>query len=169
MKDTKQCVESRQLPKEGYSCKDRLEVNDNRRAHNVNRRAHNVVSMLTEKRNDVGSGTKRLLEEILERKNLNEAYKRVKANKGKPGIDGMTVTELLPYLKEQGDRIRQSILEGTYTPQPVRCVEIPKPDGGKRILGIPRVLDRLILQAIAQVLTPIYEEEFSDSSYGFRP
>jgi len=162
MKDTKQCVESRQLRKEGYSCEERLEVEDNRRAHSI-------VSTSSEKRNDVGCSTKRLLEKILERGNLNEAYKRVKGNKGKPGIDGMTVTELLPYLKENGDRIRQSILEGRYSPQPVRRVEIPKPDGGMRILGIPTVLDRMIEQAIAQVLSPIYEEEFSESSYGFRP
>ncbi|HHW47987.1 MAG TPA: group II intron reverse transcriptase/maturase [Clostridiaceae bacterium] len=110
-----------------------------------------------------------LLEKILDRDNLNKAYKRVRVNKGKPGVDGMTVDELLPFLKENGERIRQAIMDGTYSPKPVRRVEIPKPDGGVRLLGIPTVLDRVIQQAIAQVLSPIYEEEFSDNSYGFRP
>jgi RNA-directed DNA polymerase len=110
-----------------------------------------------------------LLEKILDRDNMNKAFKRVKSNKGSHGIDGMTVDELLPFLKENGDRIKQAIKEGTYSPKPVRRVEIPKPDGGTRLLGIPTVLDRVIQQAIAQVLSPIYEREFSDSSYGFRP
>jgi group II intron reverse transcriptase/maturase len=81
----------------------------------------------------------------------------------------MTVDELLPFLRENGDRIKQAVMEGTYSPKPVRRVEIPKPDGGTRLLGIPTVLDRVIQQAIAQVLSPIYEREFSDNSYGFRP
>ncbi|WP_242987415.1 group II intron reverse transcriptase/maturase [Anaerobacterium chartisolvens] len=100
---------------------------------------------------------------------MNRAYKRVKANKGKPGIDGMTVDELRPFLEKNGDRIKKAIMEGTYIPKPVRRVEIPKPDGGIRLLGIPTVLDRVIQQAIAQALTPIYEREFSEFSYGFRP
>lgn len=112
---------------------------------------------------------KRLLEKIVSRDNLNEAFKRVKANKGSHGIDGMTVDALLQYLKENGEKIKLSILDGTHRPNPVRRVEIPKENGKKRNLGIPTVVDRVIQQAIAQVLTPIYEEQFSDNSYGFRP
>lgn len=110
-----------------------------------------------------------LLEKIIDRNNLNQAFKRVKANKGSHGIDGMKVDELLQYLKENGDSLRQSILEGGYKPNPVRRVEIPKQDGKKRPLGIPTVVDRVIQQAIAQILNPIFEEKFSDNSYGFRP
>jgi RNA-directed DNA polymerase len=110
-----------------------------------------------------------LLEEILDRDNMNKAYKRVRSNRGKPGIDGMAVDELLSFLKKNGEPIRQAIMEGTYSPQPVRRVEIPKPGGGIRLLGIPTVLDRAIQQAIAQILSPIYEREFSNNSYGFRP
>ena len=110
-----------------------------------------------------------LLEKIIDRNNLNQAFKRVKSNKGSYGIDGMKVDELLQYLKENGDSLRQSILEGNYKPNPVRRVEIPKQDGKKRPLGIPTAVDRVIQQAIAQVLSPIFEEKFSDNSYGFRP
>lgn len=110
-----------------------------------------------------------LLEEIVSPENLNRAYKRVKKNKGAGGIDGMGVDELLQYLKDKGEEIRQSILAGTYRPQPVRRVEIPKDNGKKRKLGIPTAVDRVIQQAIAQVLTPIYEPKFVETSYGFRP
>ncbi|MDA8239405.1 MAG: group II intron reverse transcriptase/maturase, partial [Nitrospiraceae bacterium] len=113
--------------------------------------------------------TVELLEKVLCRDNLNLAYKRVKKNGGSHGIDGMGTDELLPHLREHGEGIRERIREGKYKPQPVRRVEIPKPDGGVRLLGIPTVLDRMIQQAIAQVLTPIFEKEFSDDSYGFRP
>ena len=128
-----------------------------------------MYSTPQERGNDGNEYASDLLEEILHRDNLNLAYKRVKANKGSHGIDGMTVHELLQYLKENGAQLRQSILEGTYTPQPVRRVEIPKPDGGKRMLGIPTVVDRVIQQAISQILSPIYEMQFSANSYGFRP
>jgi group II intron reverse transcriptase/maturase len=111
----------------------------------------------------------KLLEKILETGNLNLAYKRVKSNKGSHGVDGMAVGELLSYLKQNGELIRQAVLEGTYCPSPVRRVEIPKPDGGIRLLGIPTVLDRVIQQAIAQVLSPIFEIKFSEFSFGFRP
>lgn len=113
--------------------------------------------------------TVELLEKVLHRDNLNLAYKRVKKNGGSHGIDGMGVDELLPYLREHGESIRERIREGKYRPEPVRRVEIPKPDGGVRLLGIPTVLDRMIQQAIAQVLTLIFEKEFSNHSYGFRP
>lgn len=110
-----------------------------------------------------------LLEKVLDRDNLNRAYKRVKANKGASGIDGMTVDEALPWLKEHGNELLESIRNGKYKPSPVRRVEIPKDNGGVRKLGIPTVVDRIIQQAIAQVLTPIYEPKFSDGSYGYRP
>jgi len=110
-----------------------------------------------------------LLEEILSRKNLNEAYKRVYANKGASGVDGVSVEELHEHLRVHKAEILESIRTRKYEPQPVRRVEIPKDGGKKRQLGIPTVVDRVIQQAIAQVLTPIYEKQFSDSSYGFRP
>ena len=110
-----------------------------------------------------------LLERILDRDNLNRAYKRVKANKGAPGIDGMTVEATLPWLKEHREELLQSIREGKYKPQPVRRKEIPKPDGGVRKLGIPAVVDRIIQQATAQELTPIFEPQFYENSYGYRP
>ncbi|MFA5634756.1 MAG: group II intron reverse transcriptase/maturase [Anaerovoracaceae bacterium] len=114
--------------------------------------------------------TDNLLERILQRDNLNAAYKKVKSNKGAGGIDGMSVDELLPYLKENQKQLIERIKEGKYKPNPVRRVEIPKEEPGRvRELGIPTVVDRVIQQAIAQVLTPIYEAQFSDHSYGFRP
>ena len=115
------------------------------------------------------SAQPKLLEAILYRDNFNRAYKRVKANKGKPGIDGMTVEEALPYLREHQKELTDRILRGKYTPSPVRRVEIPKPDGGVRKLGIPTVIDRTIQQAIAQQLMPIYEPLFIETSYGYRP
>ena len=110
-----------------------------------------------------------LLERILSRENLNRAYKRVKANKGAPGIDGMTVEDALPWLREHREELLDQIRNGRYKPQAVRRKEIPKPDGGVRKLGIPTVVDRIIQQAIAQQLTPIFEPLFSDGSYGYRP
>ena len=110
-----------------------------------------------------------LLEKVLDRNNLNKAYKRVKANKGAGGVDGMTIDEALVWLKENGDELLEKIRKGKYKPSPVRRVEIPKDNGGVRKLGIPTVVDRIIQQAIAQVLIPIYEPKFSDGSYGYRP
>lgn len=110
-----------------------------------------------------------MLEEIVSADNLNRAYKRVKKNKGAGGVDGMKVDELLQYLKDNGEEIRQTILDGKYQPKPVRRVEIPKDNGKTRKLGIPTAVDRVIQQAIAQVLTPIYEPKFAETSYGFRP
>ena len=110
-----------------------------------------------------------LLEKVLEGENLNKAYKRVKGNKGASGVDGMTVNEALPWLKEHREELLESIRRGKYKPSPVRRVEIPKDNGGTRKLGIPTVIDRIIQQAIAQVLTPIYEPKFSEGSYGYRP
>jgi RNA-directed DNA polymerase len=110
-----------------------------------------------------------LLERILSRENLQRAWKRVKANKGAPGIDKMSIEEFLEFAREQWDDTRESLLAGTYQPSPVRRVEIPKSTGGTRPLGIPTVLDRLIQQAMSQVLGPIFDPEFSEFSYGFRP
>ena len=110
-----------------------------------------------------------LLDRILSRGNLNKAYKRVKANKGASGVDGMSIDEALIWLKENGEELLEKIRNGKYKPSPVRRVEIPKDDGGVRKLGIPTVIDRIIQQAIAQVLIPIYEPKFSDGSYGYRP
>jgi RNA-directed DNA polymerase len=109
------------------------------------------------------------MEEVARKENLRRALKRVCANKGSPGIDGMTVNELKDYLRDQWPTIRQQLLDGRYKPQPVKQVMIPKPSGGVRMLGIPTVLDRFIQQALLQVLTPIYEPSFSPNSYGFRP
>ena len=110
-----------------------------------------------------------LLEKILERDNLLAAWKRVKQNGGAAGVDGMVIAEFRDYLAKHWEMIRQKLMEGTYRPSPVRRVEIPKADGTKRPLGIPTVLDRVIQQATAQILTPIYDPTFSESSHGFRP
>ncbi|NPV71838.1 MAG: group II intron reverse transcriptase/maturase [Firmicutes bacterium] len=112
----------------------------------------------------------RMMEAVVERENMIAALKRVKGNKGAAGVDGMTVDQLMPYLRERWPRIREELLTGRYVPSPVRGVEIPKPGGrGKRKLGIPTVVDRLIQQALQQVLTPVFDPGFSESSYGFRP
>ena len=113
--------------------------------------------------------TSSLMEQILSKDNLNAAYLQVVRNKGAAGVDGMTVEELGAYLSENGESIREQLRTRKYKPQPVRRVEIPKPDGGVRKLGVPTVVDRFVQQAVAQVLTPIFEEQFHDHSYGFRP
>ncbi len=111
-----------------------------------------------------------MMEEVVESKNLMKAYRRVVGNKGAAGVDEMTVEELKPYLKTEWPKIKEQLLEDRYKPQPVRRVEIPKPGGkGLRMLGIPTVVDRLIQQAVLQVLDPIFDPGFSESSYGFRP
>ncbi|MDR1115332.1 MAG: group II intron reverse transcriptase/maturase, partial [Tannerella sp.] len=110
-----------------------------------------------------------LMEIVLSPKNIWTAYKQVKQNKGAGGTDGMQVEEFSEWFKKNGSRLIDELRAGQYHPQPVRLVEIPKPNGGNRKLGIPAVIDRVIQQAISQVLVPIYELEFSDSSYGFRP
>ena len=110
-----------------------------------------------------------LMERIVSRGNMMAAYSRVVSNKGAPGVDEMPVTALRGYLQEEWPRIKEELLTGTYHPQPVRKAEIPKPGGGTRMLGIPTVLDRLIQQAIHQVLSPLFDPVFSESSHGFRP
>ena len=118
---------------------------------------------------DAFDPNERLLERILSKENLEAAWKRVKANHGAPGVDGISIEQFPDHTRELWGGIRKSLLAGTYQPSPVRRVEIPKPTGGSRPLGIPTVLDRLIQQAIAQVLSPIFDPGFSDSSFGFRP
>jgi RNA-directed DNA polymerase len=113
--------------------------------------------------------TEQWMEAVCERENCKQALRRVKANKGSPGIDGMSVEQLSGHLKEHWPTIRQQLLSGTYKPQPVRRVEIPKPDGGVRKLGIPTVLDRFIQQTVMQVLQRSWDGTFSNHSYGFRP
>ena len=129
-------------------------------------RAHRSFNRIWKERD---SAQPDLLEKILDRDNLNRAFKRVKANKGAPGVDGMTIDETLTWLKEHNHELVDRIRRGKYTPKPVRRVEIPKPDGGIRKLGIPTVTDRTIQQAMAQQMMPIYEPLFADGSYGYRP
>lgn len=133
---------------------------------NVGERSYSKAE--TERRDELNEDDK-LLEQILSKANMNLAYEQVKKNAGSAGIDKMKTEELLKYLKIHGESLLNDLLTGRYKPQAVKRVEIPKPDGGKRGLGIPTVVDRLIQQAIAQVLTPIFDEGFSPSSYGFRP
>lgn len=112
--------------------------------------------------------TVNLMEQVCDPKNLLGAYRRVRSNKGKPGVDGMTVHQLLDWLRENSAALTASLLDGTYQPHPVRGVQISKSGGGKRQLGIPVVVDRMVQQAILQVLEPIFDPTFSNSSYGFR-
>ena len=114
------------------------------------------------------AGNQRVMEEVCERENRREALKRVRAKQGSPGIDGMTVDELPEYLGQHWPAIRERLLSGTYEPKPVKRVEIPKPDGGVRKLGIPTVLDRFVQQAVQQVLQKQWDPTFSEHSYGFR-
>jgi RNA-directed DNA polymerase len=162
LKDSKEIQRKQKTQSGGWPQEARVELGDNA----------GVLSISTaseRERNVKNECAGRLLENILDRENLNLAFKRVKSNKGSHGVDGMKVDELLPFLKQNGETIKQKLLEGSYRPTPVRRVEIPKPDGGVRLLGIPTVLDRWLQQAVAQVLSPIFEEEFSPNSYGFRP
>ena len=110
-----------------------------------------------------------LMERVLESENMRRAWKRVKANQGAPGVDGMRIEDFAEFARSSLPAIRQALRDGTYRPKPVRRVSIPKPNGGERLLGIPTVMDRVIQQAIAQVLGPIFDPGFSDSSFGFRP
>jgi RNA-directed DNA polymerase len=108
------------------------------------------------------------MEQVLDATNMQSAWQRVRRNGGAPGMDGMTIAQFPAFARQHWERIRAQLRDGTYRPAPVRRVFIPKPDGSQRPLGVPTVLDRVIQQAIAQVLTPLYDGEFSDQSYGFR-
>jgi len=162
MKDNQKYDNGRQLRIEDYLQENKLETEGN-----VEEPSIFVVSSKEEI--DTKTVTNELLEKILSRDNMNLAFKRVKANKGASGIDNMQVDELLQYLKENGEQIKEDIRKGKYNPKAVRRVEIPKTDGNKRKLGIPTVVDRVIQQAVAQQLSKIYELIFSENSYGFRP
>lgn len=124
---------------------------------------------MAKSRTESSASTAEMMEEVCERENMKEALRRVERNKGGPGVDGLTVGELRGYLKESWSEIREALLSGTYRPQPVRRVEIPKPGGGVRMLGVPTVMDRMIQQAILQVLQPLWDPTFSEFSFGFRP
>jgi len=127
-------------------------------------------TLMAKHRTESLAGTERLMEEVCELENCKQALQRVKANKGSPGVDGMTVDELPVYLKQHELEIGEQLRNGTYQPQPVRRVEIPKPDGqGVRKLGIPCVLDRFVQQAVLQVLQKGWDPTFSEHSHGFRP
>lgn len=163
MKVTKDEVKYRQPRKEDYPQKAPAEQGKYVEAYDSLRIIENNIT-------DTNLATEGLLEKILDRDNMNQAYKRVKSNKGAGGIDGMEVDELQRYLRENGQQLIQAIKDGKYRPNPVRRVEIPKEEKGKvRKLGIPIVVDRVVQQAMAQVLTPIFEKQFSDNSFGFRP
>ena len=129
-------------------------------------RAHRSFNRIWKERD---SAEPDILGKILNKDNLNRAYKRVKANKGAPGVDGMTIEGAFQWIKEHNHELTEQIRKGHYTPSPVRRVEIPKSDGGVRKLGIPTVIDRIIQQAMSQQLIPIYEPKFSDGSFGYRP
>jgi RNA-directed DNA polymerase len=133
------------------------------------RRDRSINEIIAVQLSESPTGEYRLMESICERENMLKALKRVESNKGKPGVDGMKTTQLRKYIRRHWDKIKTALMEGAHKPFPVRRVEIPKDDGGTRLLGIPTVLDRLIQQAIAQVLTAIWDHTFSEYSYGFRP
>src|SRR6266568_2625758 len=128
-----------------------------------------IESLSVVKEPERPANTNRIMEEVCERGNLKEALRQVRGNKGSAGVDRMTVDQLGDYLKQHWPVIREQLLNGTYEPKPVRRVEIPKPDGGVRKLGIPTVLDRFIQQAVMQVLQRRWDRTFSEYSYGFRP
>jgi RNA-directed DNA polymerase len=109
------------------------------------------------------------LEQMLSSENMKRAWRQVKRNNGAAGVDGMTIEQAVPYLQQHWERVKSNVLEGQYKPQPVRRVDIPKPEGGSRMLGVPSVIDRLLQQAMAQLLSPVFDPTFSESSYGFRP
>jgi len=131
--------------------------------------AEGTESLTAKRKTESPAIGERWMEEVCERENCKQALARVKANRGSPGVDGMTVHDLPGYLKQHWPAIREQLLSGTYVPRPVQRVEIPKPDGGVRKLGIPTVLDRFIQQAVMQVLQGRWDRTFSDHSYGFRP
>ena len=152
-------MDAEYIGKDGCSQRDSAE-------HKGYVRAHRSFNRIWKERD---SAQPELLEKILEKDNLNRAFKRVKANKGAPGVYGKTIDETFQWLKENNRKLTDRIRRGKYTPKPVRRVEIPKPDGGVRKLGIPTVTDRIIQQAMAQQMMPIYEPLFTDGSYGYRP
>ena len=169
MNVTKNEIKDRQLHMEGYLQRVSAEQKEYAEAS-----AHLRITENNHIITDISDGTigstDELLEQILQSDNLNKAYKKVKSNKGAGGVDGMSVDELLTFLRDNQKQLIQKLKDGKYKPNPVRRVEIPKETKGEiRKLGVPTVVDRVFQQAITQVLTPIYEEQFSENSYGFRP
>ena len=163
MNVTKDGLKDRQLHNEDY-----LQMVSAERKEYAEVSAHQRIAENNDIVTDFQTGG--LLERILHRDNLNNAYKKVKSNRGAGGIDGMSVDELLTFLRNNKEQLIQGIKDGKYKPNPVRRVEIPKEEKGKvRKLGIPTVVDRVIQQAITQVLSPIFERQFSEYSFGFRP
>ena len=163
MNVTKNEIKDRQLHMEGYLQRVSAEQKEYAEASahlRITENNHIITDFQTDE----------LLEQILQSDNLNKAYKKVKSNKGAGGVDGMSVDELLTFLRDNQKQLIQKLKDGKYKPNPVRRVEIPKETKGEiRKLGVPTVVDRVFQQAITQVLTPIYEEQFSENSYGFRP
>jgi RNA-directed DNA polymerase len=147
---------------------DDLKPSEHGSGQNLQACAHGASTVTATRPNPIPEQTE-LMEKVVTRANMLRAYDRVMSNKGAAGIDKMIVDELMPYLKEHWERIKAELLGDRYKPHPVREVEIPKPEGGMRKLGIPTVIDRLIQQALQQVLSPYFEENFSESSHGFRP
>ena len=160
MKDSLLMHRKQKTSYEGYSLEGRVEPESKKKVPSEAKASTDETS---------SADLEYLLEKILYSRNILPALERVEKNKGSHGVDGMQVDELRPFLKEEWPNIRSRILEGKYKPMPVRRVEIPKPDGGIRLLGIPTVLDRFLQQAIAQILTDIFDPGFSDNNYGFRP
>ena len=154
--------ERKQKTKESCPREDRLEAE-------VIEGAQTYMEITEGRLAEVQIDEKHLMELILSPYNMNRAYRKVVSNGGSGGVDTMEAKELLPYLKLHNDELRNSILNGKYKPMPVRRVEIPKDNGKTRKLGIPTMVDRVIQQSIAQVLTPMYEPQFSEGSYGLRP
>jgi len=163
MNVTKDGFKDRQLHIEDY-----LQMVSSEKKEYAEVSAHQKIAENNDTITDIQTDT--LLEKILQSDNLNKAYKKVKSNKGAGGVDGMSVDELLSFLKDNQKQLIQKLKDGKYKPNPVRRVEIPKETKGEfRKLGVPTVVDRVFQQAITQVLSPLYEEQFSENSYGFRP
>ena len=163
MKVTKDGFKDRQLHIEDY-----LQMVSAEQKEYAEVSAHQRIAENNDIITDFQTGN--LMEQILHKDNLNKAYKKVKSNKGAGGVDGMSVDELLGFLKDNQEQLIQQIKDGKYKPNPVRRVEIPKETKGEvRKLGVPTVVDRVFQQAITQVLSPIYEKQFSENSFGFRP
>ena len=163
MNATKDGIKNRQLHIEDY-----LQMVSAEQKENAEVFAHQRIAENNNIITDFQTG--KLMEKILSNDNLNQAFKKVKSNKGAGGVDGMNVDELLSFLKDNGKQLKQQLMDGKYKPNPVRRVEIPKETKGEfRKLGVPTVVDRVFQQAITQVLSPIFEKQFSENSYGFRP
>jgi len=162
LKDSNESRKEQKTPEGGYPCEVRMEtggITEVQQAETVSKNGNDDAQLLY---------TSNLLEWVLERGNMTRAYEQVVRNKGSHGIDNMKVDQLKPYLKDNWEQIKSQLEDGRYKPQPVRRVEIAKPDGGIRLLGIPTVLDRMIQQAIAQILNGVFDHTFSESNYGFR-